>query len=236
MIHGFVGGIYDYNNFQNELQLYKDFDVYTFTLSGHDKMIVSDVKYEDWLKDGESQIQFLINNGYKEIFVIGHSMGGVIAVHLASKYKEVKKLVLVAPAFRYFNFKDGKINIKGFNDTVKSVPELFKNMGKEAVIERITKTPIPTMIEFTKLVDSCQKDLELITCPVLTIHGLSDMVAPSESTELVYKSIKSNTNILYNVKKMTHDCFRNERNKEIREIIVKFLRNNYIIKKEIIEI
>ena len=59
----------------------------------------------------EMQIEKIIKHGYKEIYVIGHSMGGVIAAYLASKYKEVKKLVLAAPAFQYFKFEGNKINI-----------------------------------------------------------------------------------------------------------------------------
>ena len=43
MIHGFVGGNYDFGNFHNELQLYKKFDVYTYTLPAHEKTIVKDV-------------------------------------------------------------------------------------------------------------------------------------------------------------------------------------------------
>ena len=39
-IHGFVGGNYDYANFPNELEVRKKFDVFTFTLPGHDKIIV----------------------------------------------------------------------------------------------------------------------------------------------------------------------------------------------------
>ena len=111
-IHGFVGGNYDYANFPNELEVRKKFDVFTFTLPGHDKIIVKNVKFEEWISSAEEQINFLLAHNYHTIYVIGHSMGGVIATHLASKYKEIKKLVLVAPAFRYFYFKDGTINIK----------------------------------------------------------------------------------------------------------------------------
>ena len=68
MIHGFVGGSYDFNNFHNELQLYRKFDVFTYTLPAHDKMIVSDVKYKEWLDESTKQIEYLINNGYNEIY------------------------------------------------------------------------------------------------------------------------------------------------------------------------
>ena len=105
MIHGFVGGPYDFGNLHNELQTYKKFDVFTFTLPAHEKFVVSDVKYTEWIDESKRQIEFLINNGYKEIYLIGHSMGGVIAAHLASHYPQVKKLVLAAPAFKYLSFK-----------------------------------------------------------------------------------------------------------------------------------
>ena len=171
LIHGFVGGIYDFENLPNELELINEFDVFTFTLPSHERFIVKDAKYEDWIKASEQQIEYLINCNYKTIYVIGHSMGGVIAAHLASKYKQIKKLVLAAPAFRYFYFKDGKVTVKGFNETVKSVPKLFKEESKEKLIDRIMKTPLSTMLEFTKLVDKYQNDTKKITCPIIQMNN-----------------------------------------------------------------
>lgn len=236
LIHGFVGGIYDYENLPNELEVYKNFDVFTFTLPGHEKMVVSNVKYEDWIKEAENQIEFLINHKYKEIYIIGHSMGGVIATHLASKYKEVKKLVLAAPAFRYFYFTNGKVDIKGLNETIKNIPKLFKEENREKVVERILKTPIATMLEFTKLVNKYTKDVENITCPILTIHGLDDKVVPAEGTDYVYNNVKSKTNILANINEVTHDCFVCQRNEEVKNIIINFLRKHHKKKKETINI
>lgn len=235
-IHGFVGGIYDFDDLPNLLEIKRNFDVYTFTLPGHEKHVVKDVKYEEWIKAAEDQIKFLLEHNYKEIYLIGHSMGGVIAAHLASKYPQVKKLVLVAPAFRYFYFKDGKVNIKGINDTIKSMPNLIKEEGRNKVIERIQKTPIPTMIEFTKLVSKYEKDINNIICSTLIIHGLNDTVVPEESTNLVYNNSKSGTNILVNIKEVTHDCFTQKRKEEVKNLIINFLTKHQKKQKEIINI
>lgn len=236
MIHGFVGGNYDFGSFHNELQLYKKFDIFTYTLPSHDKFIVKDVKYKEWIDESQKQIEFLINNGYKEIYLIGHSMGGVIAAHLASIYPQVKKLVLAAPAFRYFYFKDGKVDIKNFNATIKNIPEIFKGEDTEKVISRILKTPISTMIEFTKLVTHCQNCVNYINCPTLTIHGMDDVIVPTEGTEYVYNNINSKTNILINIKKLNHECFTTKKSKEVKNIIKEFLIKKQKKKKEIINI
>jgi len=235
MIHGFVGGCYDFDNFHNDLQTYKKFDVFTFTLPAHNQFIVNNVKYKEWLDESINQIEFLINNGYKEIYLIGHSMGGVIAAKLATIYpRYVKKLVLVAPAFRYFYFKNGKIDLKNVSETIKNIRTIFKGEDAETVVSRIAKTPIPTIIEFMKLVKNSQECVKYINCPTITIHGKNDLVVPTEGTEYVYNNIKSKTNILYNIENLNHNCFVNK--KIVKDIIKDFLIKHPNNRKEIIEI
>ena len=113
---------------------------------------------------------------------------------------------------------------------------MFKNMGTEVVIERFQKTPIPTLIEFTKLVSTYEHDIESITCPTLTIRGLSDKVVPMEAVDLVYNNLQSRTNILVNIKDVTHDCFRKKRNDEVKQLITDFLRKRVSNKKEKLDI
>ena len=143
LIHGFAGSNYDYNNLNNDLQKYHDFDVYTFTLPGHDKKIINDVTRKDWITASEKQVESLINKGYTSIYVVGHSMGGVIACHLAKKYPIIKKLVLASPAFRYFTFKNDKFDILS---SIKQAPRLFKDYNTEEVLSRIFKLTIPTIL------------------------------------------------------------------------------------------
>ena len=46
IIHGFAGGTYDEEYLANYLEL-KGFDVYTFTLPGHDRMLFNKITKED---------------------------------------------------------------------------------------------------------------------------------------------------------------------------------------------
>ena len=233
LIHGFAGGIYDYNSLGNDLELYNSFDVFTFTLPGHERMIIDKVTREDWIKKAEDEIEKIINANYKEVYVIGHSMGGVIASHLASKYKEVKKLVLAAPAFHYLAFKGDKVDVI---ESIKKLPNLFKNYAPEEVLSRIFKIPAPTIKEFMKLVEEHTKDIKDITCPTLILHGEKDDIVPVDSVQYVYDNIKSKSVTLIELHSLTHDLFMNDRYDEVRDIIVKFFRSipiNEKVKKEL---
>ena len=233
LIHGFAGGNYDYNSLGNDLELYSSFDVFTFTLPGHERMIIDKVTREDWIKKAEDEIEKIINANYKEVYVIGHSMGGVIASHLASKYKEVKKLVLAAPAFHYLAFKGDKIDVI---ESIKKLPNLFKNYAPEEVLSRIFKIPAPTIKEFMKLVEEHTKDIKDITCPTLILHGEKDDIVPVDSVQYVYDNIKSKSVTLIELHSLTHDLFVNDRYDEVRDIIVKFFRSipiNEKVKKEL---
>lgn len=233
LIHGFAGGNYDYNSLGNDLELYNSFDVFTFTLPGHERMIIDKVTREDWIKKAEDEIEKIINANYKEVYVIGHSMGGVIASHLASKYKEVKKLVLAAPAFHYLAFKGDKVDVI---ESIKKLPNLFKNYAPEEVLSRIFKIPAPTIKEFMKLVEEHTKDIKDITCPTLILHGEKDDIVPIDSVQYVYDNIKSKSVTLIELHSLTHDLFMNDRYDEVRDIIVKFFRSipiNEKVKKEL---
>ncbi len=231
-IHGFVGGIYDFGDLPNMLQTNKKFDVFTLTLPGHDLTIVKGYKYTDWIHEVERQMLFLINNGYKEIYVIGHSMGGVIASYIAGMYPQVKKLVLAAPAFGFFSFKEGNLDIKGFNDTLKNLGNSLGVNSKEVVMSRIIKTPLNTMLEFTKLVNEYHDSVTKVDCDTLIIHGTKDDIVPEDAIKYVHENLNSKVNILYNIKDVNHNCFREKRSDEVCELIINFLKNKSQNKKD----
>jgi len=229
LIHGFAGGCYDYGDIGNDLQLYRNFDVYTFTLPGHDKPKINKVTKDDWITAAENQLEKIINNGYKKIYVIGHSMGGIIASHLASKYPQVKKLVLAAPAFKYLSFKDDKLDII---ESIKKVPKIFKDYDYEEVISRVLKLPIPTVIEFMDLAESHKNDIKNIEVPTLILYGSNDEIVPIDSVNYVYDNIKSKSVTLIELEHLNHDLFINNRYEEVKKIIVNFLTNYNLNIKE----
>lgn len=220
IIHGFAGGTYDEEELANYLELNKGFDVFQYTLPGHDKNL-SKVQYKEWIEYSENQVNWLIDNGYSKIYLIGHSMGGVIATYLASKYNQVKKLVLAAPAFHYLDVKNNQVNIAG---SLKKTPKLIKDYGTDEIIARMLKLNLGVVKEFMNLVREyyyCTKD---VTCKTLILQGKKDILVPTSSSEYVYKSINTNDKKIVLLDDTTHDIFRSEKRKEIFKIVEEFLK------------
>lgn len=222
IIHGFAGGTYDQENLANFLEHNRNFDIYQFTLPGHEKNL-SKVKYQEWINYSEEQIQKLINLGYKKIYVIGHSMGGVIATYIASKYKEVKKLVLAAPAFQYLNVVKENLNI---SSSLKVAPKVIKTYGGDEIVARFFKLNPSAIREFMDLIKhyyDCPKE---VVCSTLIIQGKDDNLVPLTSSKYVYDNLKSYNKTLIYVDSLTHDIFRSKRDDEIFKLVQKFLKNN----------
>lgn len=222
IIHGFGGGTYDEEYLANRLELVHNFDVYSFTLPGHDTNATK-IKMEDWIKSCEEHVEMLINFGYKNIYVIGHSMGGVMSAYVASKYKEIKKLVLAAPAFHYLKVENDNMNLI---DSFKTSMDVIKEYSGEEVISRFLRMPANAVKEFIKLVKTyypCARD---VFTPTLIIEGTKDIIVPMSSANYVYDNIKSKEKYLLVVKGINHDIFRSKRKEEVTDYVIKFLKSS----------
>ena len=178
------------------------------------------MKEQDWINKTEEMVDFLIKNKYKTIYVIGHSMGGVLAARLASKYKQVKKLVLLAAAFRYLEFKDNNIDVV---KSIKKTPELIKDY-KDEFISRILTMPPNAIKEFMNTVKNNENVLKKINIPTFIIQGTEDNLVPPETIEFICKEIPSEKKQTLLIDGVNHDIFKSNKKEEITQEIIKFLK------------
>ena len=227
IIHGFTGNLYDNEYLMNYLEYEPNLDVYAKTLPGHDQDRFNDCKYTEWVNFVEEEIKQLIKNGYHDIYVIGHSMGGILASIVASKYKEIKKLVLVNAAFDYFNFKQNKIDLIEKKDFSK-----YKN-----ILDKAFRTSPSFIIEFTKLVKKYKHVVSDINCNVLILQSTDDEIIPLETGEFIYNNVSSKNKCLTYLKDCSHVVLKGSRKEEVSEYIRSYLKGGLkwkiIMKKEL---
>lgn len=223
VIHGFAGGVYDEEELINYLQLDGSLDVFSFTLPGHERNL-SKVKYQEWINASKNKLEWLINNGYKNIYLIGHSMGGVIASYLSTQYSEVKKVVLAAPAFEYLQVKEKNLNLI---KNIKETPEILRTYSFEEIFSRLLKLNISAVKEFRDLVSKYHDFPQKINIPIMILQGTDDKIVPMSSSVYVFEKSKSKTKRLIIINGVTHDIFRSKRVNEINLIVKKFLKKKY---------
>ena len=233
IIHGFAGGTYDEEYLANYLELNKKFDVFIFTLPGHDVKDKRKATCEEWINESERQLKRLIKNKYKNIYLIGHSMGGVIAAHLAKKYSEVKRVVLVAPAFTSLASKEEG----GVLSAITKLPDIIKAYSYNELVTRVSKLPLRSEKEFFKLIETYKDDVNDIEIPTMFVHGTIDQLVPYKSSEKIYESMKSNKKVFLTVNDYYHDVFKGKKVDDICYHIERFLKaKKYKIKNEKMEI
>lgn len=218
IIHGFAGGLKDNEYLATELEFTGKYDVFTFTLPGHHKDTLKTKDYHDWIDKSKRMVE-RIQEKYHTIYLVGHSMGGVIASYLATQYP-IKKLVLVAPAFEYLA-KDRIL------EDIKNLPK--KKQEKEVdtlyshLAYNLLHVSLSSALAFTRLVKDYHDCPKQIECPTLILHGVQDEVVPISASYYVYNALASKRKKLIPLDDTRHNVFRTEKREEAAIEVKKFL-------------
>ncbi|MCT2534949.1 alpha/beta fold hydrolase [Aquibacillus koreensis] len=194
-VHGFTGGPYELMPLANYLKEVTDWHIEVPCLPGHGESLqLETATYKDWIKAAEEALE-KVSEKCDQVYVIGFSMGGMIASYLASKYN-VAKLVLLSASRKYISYRQMAMDIgmfvkEGFNGRLKQ-NKLFQHyMNKKGSI------PIKATVEFIKCMRFTKPYLQEVTCPVLIAQGIQDGMVPYKSVYYLDKEIPADTEVIY---------------------------------------
>ncbi|MDQ0163471.1 alpha/beta hydrolase [Bacillus alveayuensis] len=225
-IHGFTGAPYEVEPLAEYLRHQTNWDIRVPTLPGHGEILsLSGVRYEEWIEYAEQELQRLMKTS-NDIYVIGFSMGGLIASYLAANYP-IKKLVLLSAAIYYVNPAQMLADIKEMiRDGVKGnlkENELFQRYKK-----KMTETPIRATFQFRKLVRFVKPFLKDIKVPTLIVQGELDGIVPVKSAHYLYNVIGSSHKELLFLPNSKHHICHGDDFAVLAERVEKFLRKQKI--------
>lgn len=189
ILHGYTGGPQDVKPLVDYLKGHTIWDIEVPTLPGHgSKLALGDVSHKNWIDAAENAL-YQLKEKYDEIYLIGFSMGGMIAAYLAAKYK-VDKLVLLATAGKYISFKQLSINISAvIGDGLKG--NLTKNKNYLYYKNKFGEVPFKANIEFLRLIKFTRRYLKKVESPVLIAQGQQDGLVPAKAAYYLDKEITS---------------------------------------------
>lgn len=177
LIHGFTASPYEMKELGMFLN-HKGFGVYGVRLPGH----ASNPSYLDKLTfvdmyEGLKYGYFVLKNNYDKVFIIGQSMGALLALEVAA-FNKVEGVILLSPAFK---IKDKK------SIFVPILRKFIKLNKKENFDEKYAKyyydvRPVEGIYQLMKLSEHVKKVLHKIDIPIFIIQSKYDDIIDISGT------------------------------------------------------
>ncbi|WP_099098529.1 alpha/beta hydrolase [Bacillus thermotolerans] len=201
-IHGFTGAPYEVQPLADYLSERTSWKIVVPTLPGHgEPPALKGVTYKQWLDCAEKEMQELATE-CDTVYVIGFSMGGLIAVYLAKKYS-VEKLILLSAAAKYIYVGQLLRDLKDIAGDWKR-GRLRENELFARYKRKLFSTPLSSVFQFRRVAASVKPLFATIQIPTLIVQGLADGIVPPKSAEYIYQHIASKEKELYYVPDAKH--------------------------------
>ncbi|MFB1051753.1 alpha/beta hydrolase [Paraliobacillus sp. JSM ZJ581] len=220
-IHGFTGGLYEIEPLVAYLKEHTEWIIKSPLLPGHGvHLALEGVSYTEWIQTAEEAL-IELKQEVDTVYIIGFSMGGMIASYLASKY-EVAKLVLLSPSRRYINIAQMGLDI---GDMIKDriVGRLQDNLLYKIYQHKRGHVPLRAYIEFLKCMKYTKPALKNIFCPVFVAQGIQDGMVPYKSTHYLAEEIPTDIEVIYYSDSKHHICLGKDKD-VVNDAVLRFLK------------
>ena len=226
LIHGFTGlpaELFLLGQFLNR----EGYSVLCHRLAGHgtsERDLMRTTK-DDWFNsvlDGFNILRGLC----KKIFVVGHSMGGLLALKLSTECDVAKIVTLAAPIFIDDGMGLRNLPPKEFcGNACVFTPRKKLDDVPPGVNNVYEKTPLVSVHELLALIADVKNLLPQITAPILIMHGEEDHTAQPRSARFIMDNVGSSIKKIVTVPNSGHLLPFAESRDFVFEETLKFLRN-----------
>ena len=188
-IHGFTGGPYEVQPFVDFLNHKTDWVIKTPTLPGHGPTLsLNKMTAENWMMEAEQALR-LLQKEVDRVVIVGFSMGGLIALYLAQRYK-VDRVVLLSAAAKYISGRQLLEDVKEIMTDMLH-RKLATNTFYHLYEYKLTHTPLKATIEFLRIVKMVEPYYASIKTPVCIVQGRKDGIVPFATAEYLFENIGS---------------------------------------------
>ncbi len=162
-------------------------------LPGHGNVRPADlknIKAKHWFNVAKTGLYALKKLGMKDIFVCGHSLGGIIAINLAIRYKWVKGIIVLASPAHMVHWEESLVGFLNKKNIYLPTSNFFTHKEEVKKIYRKQnvnrKLPVESLNEVIEYINKTRKRLKKVKCPVLIVQSRKENLVPVDSAKTLY--------------------------------------------------
>jgi len=221
ILHGAGGGsAWDQKEFSDILHKQTGMTVWLPSLTGFGTQPedLLEVTLEDWLSDAHSGLDRLLET-CQQVFIVGHSMGGVLALLTASERSEVSGVVTWATPYAV---KSRLLSLLPAINKIpllrRAIPERHESLAPKWIRNQgwVGYEWIPTSIGLIahEALKRLRKALSNVTCPAFIIQGTADDGVSRDSAKRIIDGLASDRKDMYIVEGAPHAIMSNDKYKD----------------------
>ncbi|MCP4726980.1 MAG: alpha/beta fold hydrolase [bacterium] len=224
LVHGYTGTPSELRPL-GEFLAAKGFTVTCPLLPGHgtSHKDLANMKWTEWY-DFAEQEWLKLRDKYKKVFVVGISLGGAIALQLATKF-DVDAVIALASGTRPGDWRLPMLPF--FKWIIKSMKKTKNAYARGPERKRFAYeyNPIASTGELVKLYNHLEKNLSSVKAPLLLVHSKDDIIVPYPNTDIILKNVSSSNVKLVSLEKAGHIITLSEDQDTIHKEVLEFIEN-----------
>ena len=159
------------------------------------------------------------------IHVVGQSMGGLLALSLATQGKGRKIVALAAPVWLVQRIGEWAGILHHFKAYTERRKKRFR-IGKKEITNGYSRMPLKSLAEVLKLRDQVLEELGKITQPLLLIYSNSEHTVKPESADKIAELATSASVEIIRLEKSGHIITLDNEREPVFEHIIRFLKED----------
>lgn len=178
------------------------------------------VRWQDWAQAGQAALETL-KTSCEQVFVGGESMGGLLALYLASQNPELAGVLLYAPAIQLTMSATDRLKLLLGAPFIEQVPRASLD-GKDAW-QGYPGLPLRGALELLRFQAATRARLANIHQPVLIFQGRLDTTVAPEAGKIIFAGIRSSVREHHWLENSNHAIPLGPEQAQVAELSIQFI-------------
>ncbi len=219
--HGFTATCWEVRQFAEALHR-RGYTVAGPLLPGHGTTPeeLNRVPWQEWAAAGE-QVYGRLAEKCRRVFVGGESMGGLVALYLASQHPQIAGVLAYAPGIK---LTLSKLDILKLHLAAPVTTQVGRaSLDRADVWQGYPGLPLKAAQQLLKFRQATEQRLAQVTCPLLVFQGRLDTSVQPGAGEFLFQHVRSTIKEQHWMEESSHVILLDKEMEKVVQITVEFM-------------